>query len=294
MRNLYILPFDHRASFAKLFGFEHGLLTKEQAAKLKDYKHLIYEGFLESLRLGIKKEEGAILVDEELGAEIHEEARASGIRRILTVEKSGQDEFDFEYGKDFREHINRIKPEYVKVLVRYNRGGDKDANERQIARLKILADFCATSGYGFLFELLAAPTAEQNKLGVGEYEKKMRGNVMLEGVKELRASGVEPDIWKLEGLADGKQFGLVVEAALRGAKKETGVIVLGRGEGEKLVRKWISVAAKIQGVVGLAVGRTVWQRPLLDFATEKLTREEASLQIAENYKNLVDLFESEK
>ena len=123
-QKLYILPFDHRASFAQMFGFFEKE-SLEEASIIADYKHIIFEGFLLALEMGVPKESAAILVDEQYGAKIQEEARSLGITRILTTEKSGQDEFDFEYGHDFRYHIEKFKPDYVKVLVRYNPAGDK-------------------------------------------------------------------------------------------------------------------------------------------------------------------------
>ena len=42
---LYLLPFDHRGSFAsKMFGF-HGQLTPEQTAEIAAAKRVIFDGF---------------------------------------------------------------------------------------------------------------------------------------------------------------------------------------------------------------------------------------------------------
>lgn len=296
-RKLYILPFDHRGSFVKMFGFAEKNLRDQDSVALRDYKHIIYEGFLAALELGVSKSDGAILVDEQFGAKIHEEARAAGITRILTVEKSGEVEFDFEYGEKFGDHIDQLQPEYVKALVRYNPATNKTTNERQIARLKILNDFCGDRGYKFLFELLAVPTAEQTANGADNYEKMVRGEVMRQSIRELRSNGIEPDIWKLEGFEDTEQFQRVVDEALRPrsgqAQKEVGVVILGRGESEEKVRKWLMAAAKVPGVVGLAVGRTVFQWPLIDFAAGKISRNETALKIAQNYKGFIDLFSAE-
>ena len=59
----------------------------------------------------------------------------------MPVEKSGQNEFDFEYGDDFGAHIEKFDPDFSKVLVRYNPDDDAEMNERQLARLKRLADW---------------------------------------------------------------------------------------------------------------------------------------------------------
>lgn len=293
-KKLYVLPFDHRGSFFKMFGLKEESLSPSDTEMLKDYKHLVYEGLLKALEDGALKEPAAILVDEQFGARIHEEARERGITRILTTEKSGQDEFDFQYGDEFGFHIDTIEPDYAKALVRYNPWGDKDLNQRQIAKLKKLNDFCKERGYGFLIEPLAPATAEQlQKHGEEGYENEMRWQVMRESLKEFHAGGIEPDVWKLEGLSDFNQMKAVVEEARRDGR-DAGVVVLGRGESEAKVREWLSTAAGIEGVIGFAVGRTVFKGELVAFHNKNKSREQAVQGIADNYRGFVNLFESAK
>jgi myo-inositol catabolism protein IolC len=294
-QKLYVLPFDHRGSFIKMFGFSEKDLTPGQAVVLADYKHVVYEGFLGALKAGVPKESAAILVDERFGAKIQQEAKILGVRRILPVEKTGQDEFDFEYGDSFREHIEKFQPDYVKVLVRYNSDNDPELNLRQSSRLKIISDFCHQNNYRFLFELLATPTSAQLAECSGdleEYEKKLQSKVMKAAVKELQDSGTEPDIWKLEGMENFNDMKNVVDQARSGGRQNVGVVVLGRGESDSKVRAWLTVAAKIKGVVGFAVGRTVFKQALLDYHQKIINREQAAAVIAQNYQGLVALFES--
>ena len=276
-KKLYILPFDHRGSFIQMFGFSEEELTPAESSTIADYKHLIYEGFLLSLKIGVSKESAAILVDERFGAKILEETRSLGIMRILNAEKSGQDEFDFEYGPDFRDHIEKFKPDYVKVLVRYNPAGDKELNLRQIVRLKTINEFCRENHYKFLFELLVHPPSD--------------ARIMQASIKELQDNGIEPDVWKLEGVEDFDELKAVVEQTRSQGRQNVGVVVLGRGESEEKVRLWLTVAAKIPGVVGFAVGRTIFKQALLDYHQGAVKREEAARVIAQNYKSFVDLFE---
>src|SRR5437868_6797739 len=99
-RPLYILPFDHRGSFqAKMFGW-HSPLTDAQTAEIAGAKQVIYEGFKLALQAGVVKENAGILVDEQFGAATLKDATAQGIVTACPAEKSGQDEFDFEYGAD--------------------------------------------------------------------------------------------------------------------------------------------------------------------------------------------------
>src|SRR5205807_6193251 len=101
---LYILAFDHRGSFQKKwFGIE-GDPTPEETERISDAKHLIFEGLTHSLddHEAEPSVTGA-LVDEQFGGTVPEEAKARGLRLSMPVEKSGQNEFDFEYGDAFGE-----------------------------------------------------------------------------------------------------------------------------------------------------------------------------------------------
>ena len=82
------------------------------------------------------------------------DAKERGLLLAMPVEKSGQDEFDFQYGDDFGAHIEEFDPDFSKVLVRYNPDGDAEMNARQTERLKRLSDWLHEHDRKFLFELL--------------------------------------------------------------------------------------------------------------------------------------------
>lgn len=296
MKNkLYILPFDHRGSFIKMFGFDPSHLDNAIVGVLSDYKHIIYEGFLAALEQGVPSWAAAILVDEQFGSQIQNEAKMRGITRILTVEKSGQDEFDFEYGVDFGKHIELFSPNYVKALVRYNTDSDSELNRRQIEKLITLNLFCHTGGYKFLFELLvpATPLQLEGCSGSEEvYEKTMRAGLMRRAIEELQSNGVEPDVWKLEGLESSQDMRTVAETARSEGREKVGIVVLGRGESDQKVQVWLGSAALVPGIIGFAVGRTVFKEPLLKYHRKEFGREETARAIAENYKRYADLFEA--
>src|SRR5215469_1202208 len=138
---LYVLPFDHRGSFETgMFGWK-GELTTEQTAQIAAAKQVIYDGFKAAVAAGVPKQNAGILVDEQFGAAILRDAKAEAYITACPAEKSGQEEFDFEYGEDFARHIEAFHPTFCKVLVRYNPEGDKALNVRQSARLKRLSDY---------------------------------------------------------------------------------------------------------------------------------------------------------
>ena len=98
---LYILAFDHRGSFQKkMFGIE-GDPTPEQTETIADAKRLIFEGMEVAVERGVDASAAGVLVDEQFGSDIPQLAKREGLVIAMPVEKSGQEEFDFQYGDDF-------------------------------------------------------------------------------------------------------------------------------------------------------------------------------------------------
>jgi 5-dehydro-2-deoxygluconokinase len=115
---------------------------------------------------------------------------------------------------------------------------------------------------------------------------------MVAAIRELQNAGVEPDIWKIEGLDRREDCQAVVAAARAGDRDKVSCIVLGRGEDEQKVREWLGIAAGVPGFIGFAVGRTDFWEPLVAWRAKKATREQAVAEIAERYREFVALFES--
>jgi 5-dehydro-2-deoxygluconokinase len=292
---LYVLPFDHRGSFqAKMFGWK-GALTPAQTAEIAATKQVIYEGFKAALAAGVRKDKAGILVDEQFGAAILTDAREHGYFTACPAEKSGQDEFDFEYGEDFARHIEKFRPTFCKVLVRYNPEGDANLNKTQAARLKRLSDYLRSTGRSlFMFELLVPPEKARLDRVKGDkhaYDRGVRPGLMVQAIHQLQDAGVEPDVWKIEGLDRADDCKKVVAVARRNGRDKVGCIVLGRGEDDKKVREWLTTAAHVPGFIGFAVGRTTFWDPCVDWRAKKIPREAAVNEIARRYREWVDIFE---
>ncbi len=80
-----------------MFGWD-GPLSAEQEKEVAGAKRVIYDAFKNAIAAGVPKEKAGILVDEQFGADILRDASADGYFTACSAEKSGQDEFDFEYG----------------------------------------------------------------------------------------------------------------------------------------------------------------------------------------------------
>ena len=294
---LYILPFDHRASFVSgLFGWS-GALKPGQTAQITTAKRVIYDGFVAAVANGVDQNKVGILVDEHFGADILRDAQRNGIITCAPTEKSGQDEFDFEFGDNFARHIKDFSPKFCKVLVRYNPEGNPAVNRRQASRLQRLSEVLVGSPSRFMFELLVPATPQQlETLGgdVQAYDRKLRPALMLRAINELQGAGVEADVWKVEGLDSQGDCERIVAMARRDERDNVGCIVLGRGENEQQVRTWLTTAASVPGFIGFAVGRTTFWEPLINLRDGKIDRSAAVAEIARRFRNWVDIFEAAK
>ncbi|MGZ4272318.1 MAG: 2-deoxy-5-keto-D-gluconate 6-phosphate aldolase domain-containing protein [Solirubrobacteraceae bacterium] len=296
---LYILAFDHRGSFQKkMFGIE-GDPTPEQTATIADAKHLIYEGMEVAVKRGLDASATGVLVDEQFGGEIPQQAKAAGLKLAMPVEKSGQNEFDFEYGDDFGAHIEKYDSDFSKVLVRYNPDDpDTEMNQRQLTRLKTLADWLHAHDRKFLFELLVPATEKQLESVGGDtdrYDAELRPELMRRSIEDTQNFGIEVDVWKIEGVDERSDAAMLAEQARTGEGRE-GVtcVLLGRGASTEKVEEWLRAASPVEGFIGFAIGRSIWWDALKGFLDKALDRETASAQIADNYLHFVDVYEKQQ
>ncbi|HJU57648.1 MAG TPA: DUF2090 domain-containing protein [Actinomycetota bacterium] len=290
---LYILAFDHRGSFQKKFFGVAGEPNEEETVRISDAKGVIYEGARRALDEGVHAASAGVLVDEQFGSDIARDARASGFRLAMPVEKSGQDEFDFQYGDEFGAHIEGFDPTFSKVLVRYNPEGDLEMNGRQTERLKRLGDWLHERDRTFLFELLVPATREQIQAAGGDeatWDSKDRPALMKTSIEELQDAGVEPDIWKIEGIDRREDCETIAATTRRDGRDGVACVVLGRGANDDAVDHWLRMGSGVPGYIGFAIGRSIWWDPLKGFVDGNLGREEAAKQIAANYRRFIDVY----
>lgn len=292
--SLFVLAFDHRGSFQKkMFGIA-GEPNAEESAVIADAKKVIFEGFKKAVTdLGVDRSSAGILVDEQFGADIVREAEKEGFLFAMPVEKSGQDEFDFQYDSDFGRHIEDFNPNFSKVLVRYNPDGDAEMNARQSARLKELSDWLHANDRKFLFELLVPATDDQLASVDGDsdrYDKELRPDLMITSIQELQDAGIEADIWKIEGIDTAEDCGRIAAQVRSGGRDGVVCVVLGRGADDAAVDHWLKQGAGVDGYVGFAIGRTIWWDALKGYLDKTLEREAAVDTIAANYKRFIDVY----
>ena len=283
---LLILAMDHRASFGRtLFAVVDDQPTEPQREAMKAAKMLIYSGLklaIADLPIG----HAGVLVDERYGQAVIDAARATAVVLAVPIERSGRDWFELDWGEQWLEHVRRISPDYVKVLVRDNPGFSSEEREAQLARLRRVSQALSAEGVPLLYELLVPATeAQLAAVGgdAGVYDRDVRPELTTKVIADNQQAGVEPTIWKVEGLETAPAAQAVVAQARAGGRTDVDAIVLGRDAPAERLAHWLDIAAPIEGFVGFAIGRSIWEDTIRAHLAGSVDDATAARQIAERY-----------
>ncbi len=277
----FLLAFDHRNSLMTTFFDVSGDPDDATVASANDVKAVIAEGLLAAIDQDrVAAADAGALVDVTYGAGAIERLQAAEVRVAVPVEASGRRELAFEH-PDWGERLDAIQPTWAKVLVRYNPSGDAAMNGQQRDRLLDLQIVARAIGVGFLFELLVPPEPDQR---ADDYDTAMRPGLVVRAIEELRAGGMQPDLWKIEGFE--RRAACVGVATVAGAP----CVVLGRGADAAAVERWLRAGAGIFD--GFAIGRSIWWDPVRAFVDGAMKRDAAVEMIADRYGHFVDVYRS--
>lgn len=289
---LYILAMDHRASLAATVYKIKGEPNPAEAKRIAAGKELVYQGLVYALtRDSADRSAAAVLVDERYGEQVARQAKAEGVTLAMPIERSGQDWFTLEYGTlgegIWMEHVEAFDPRYVKILVRDNPSFDVRARRRQMDDLATVSEVLSTAGRDLLLELLVPATPEQES---PTYDDDLRPELTTRVIGEMQAAGVEPAIWKIEGLNNSADAARVQATARQGGRNDVQCIVLGRDAPPEDLDRWLRAAAPA-GFLGFAIGRSIWQNPLQAFLAQDIGEQEVVAEVATNYLHYVGVYE---
>jgi myo-inositol catabolism protein IolC len=300
--DLYVLAFDHRRSLMTSFFGVRGEPSWTDRQRARDVKRLIWLGLQRALPSVAPPDAAGALVDLTYGEDVAREARAGGLSVAVPIEESGRAEFAFER-EDWATVVDEIDPTWVKVLVRYNPGGDAAMNQRQRSTLASVSRSVRRTGRGLMFELLVPPEADQLERVSGDvarYDSEVRPELMARSIDELLAASVEPDVWKIEGIDRPEHCEEVAAHARARGREHVRCVVLGRGSDTAAVDGWLRAAAGVPGFAGFAIGRSIWwdaahaymvsrRGPVTDH-THNAAIDTASASIAERYLRFIDVY----
>jgi myo-inositol catabolism protein IolC len=284
---LFILADDHRNSVERdLYGLS-GTPTPLQAARISADKLLVFQALLDAAELLPDTAQPGILVDEQYGASVAELASRSGgaVNLSMPIEASGEEWFHFAYGDEWQRHAEYFATDHAKVLVRDNPDLDAAQRQGQAERLAEVSRWAAATDRSLILELLVPPTPAEDQVdadGRHLYDDKLRPKNTITVIEYLQDHGVEPAIWKVEGL-DGHDDAVAVVNTARRDGRRADCIVLGRHAPHDQLDHWLEVAAPIPGFVGFAIGRSIWWDPLHAHFRHHCTASEARRRITGAY-----------
>jgi myo-inositol catabolism protein IolC len=284
---LLILAADHRDSMERdLYGLTT-VATPAQAARISADKLLIYQALLDAGGRVPPGVQPGLLIDEQYGASAAELASRSGgaVSLSMPVESSGEEWFQFAYGQDWVRHAEFFAADHAKVLVRDNPGLDSGRREQQAQRLAQVSAWAARAGRALILELLV-PASEADKEATAgsadHYDDELRPGHTVAVMEYLQDRGVEPVIWKVEGLDRHEDAVAVAATAVRDGRQAR-CIVLGRHAPREKLDHWLQVAAPIPGWCGFAIGRSIWWDALHAHLHHHCTAGEARRRISTAY-----------
>jgi 5-dehydro-2-deoxygluconokinase len=262
--------------------------TEATEARITADKLLVYQALLDAIPQLPKGVRPGILIDEEYGASVAELAgRAKDeVSLAMPIEASGKVWLEFAYGEDWARHAEFFATDYSKVLVRDNPGFDPAQRAQQASRLAEISKWATASGRSLLIELIVPATAAENQAAGSEraYDDGRRPADTVAVIEYLQDRGVDPAIWKVEGLDEHDDAVKILETAQRGGRTAH-CIVLGRHASQEDVDRWLRVSAPIPGWVGFAIGRTIWWDALDSHLHGRATRRETRERIGRSYLN---------
>ncbi|GAA2587071.1 hypothetical protein GCM10010435_76640 [Winogradskya consettensis] len=287
---LFILAMDHRDSFGKtLFGVEGDEPDADQLAGIKQAKRLIFEG-LEVAAAQLPVGRAGVLVDEQYGQDVIDKIPRDedGVVLAVPIEASGQEWFTFQWASQWLEHIDQIRPDFAKVLVRDNPDFPIGAREQQFDLLADVTEKLGDLGVPMLYELLVPATEAQLDSVGGDayrYDRDLRPGLVERVIADNQRHGVAPAIWKVEGL-ETVEAARLVAAQVRAGDPHADLIVLGRDAPQERLYHWLEVASEVPEFVGFAIGRSIWEDAIREH-NENHDDEAARKAIAQRYLDCV-------
>ncbi len=291
---LFILAMDHRESFGKtLFGVKDDNPDHAQAEAMRTAKQLIFEG-LQTALPSVPAGRIGVLVDERYGHGVIDAVTSGGQPIVLAipVEASGHEWFTLEWGDQWLEHVTAVEPDYAKVLVRDNPEFETAERETQLGRLAQVSSGLRTAGVPLLYELLVPATqAQLDKAGhdAGAYDRDIRPGLVAQVIADNQAHGVEPALWKVEGL-ETVDAARQVAAQAKAGGRAADLIVLGRDAPAERLDHWLEVASQVEAFVGFAIGRSIWEDVVREYEASdrgETAASQARGKVAERYLGFV-------
>lgn len=271
---VYLLAADHRWQWDEWCD-SHSI----DRSRIGEAKALAFDGLLRArTRSDAAREGGALLIDQQYGADTLSRARAEALTVGTPAEKPGV--FPLEWTAD--PFWRALPGDFAKVLIRFRPEWSAESRNDQLEKLRQLAKWCKDRGTPLLLEVLIPRQGEPEQ----EFETEGRPRLLAQVIADAYTRGVVPDFWKIEGTTDVSAMEAIDRAI--SAEPSSRLVILGKGAGFDLIDDWFRAAASARSAAGFAIGRTVYWQPATDFLLGRMDREKATAAVCENYLRVID------
>lgn len=292
---LFILAADHRVDICtELLNSSPGQPSAADLERAASLKGIIFDGLTDAVEDGVPKSQAGLWTDSVIGEAALLRARAMSLTTAASIERPRVPEFQLEDALGFSEMLKRVAASYAAARVSYNPDGDIAANQSQRLQLKRVSEIARSEGPRLLVELNVTPTAEQAAGKHGSWERQLRPALLVQAVRELQDSGIEPHVWAFEPPMDPTAAATVVAQAFVDDRQTMVLFTVGNDatmEPKSPVHDDIAwLAARTAGVSGLMIGPAAYYRYLATYISGDVTRESAVNSVAERFRRLCSLF----
>lgn len=289
-RAVYMVAFDHRRSLRRALS---AIGADTAPAHLSDLKLIIWRGLKTALPHVAADAEVAVLIDRG-NERIGRQANSAGVRVALALEESGGDTLRPDAAAVLLDQELRALSEPIgKALLRWHPDDPEARKRQQLAALRQISDVVSGCDADFLLELLIHPRPPD---GTDGRSSRLHTDSVLAGLQraaaeEILSAGISPAWWKMEGHSNAQEAARL-DALVASARQDAAILILGGGSGIGGLRQAFSCRDGNERYRGFAVGRSIWQEPILALCNHETTETEAEAKIGGNFLAVVDAFES--
>lgn len=288
---LLIVAMDHRDSLAKqVYGIEASP-SSEDVVRISAGKMEVLQSVVTAAKGLPPTGRPGVLVDERYGSDVARAAKDEGFTLLMPIERSGEKLFHLEYGRfgsnEWLDHLISFNPDFAKALVRDSFSFSEEERRSQQDHLAYVTERLQEIGIPLVIELLVPDTGDAPQ---ADFDAAIRPELTVRLIRDFHDHGVEPDVWKLEGYETYADATEVANAAREGDRSSVTCIILGRDAPQARLDRWLQTAAPVDGFTGFAIGRSIWEQPLLDHLNGRTDLTKMSRRIGDAYAHYADVY----
>lgn len=287
---VYMVAFDHRNSFQRTLS-QIGIEARGECRAA--LKQCIWQGVQDAVALIGGQGSASVLIDRG-NWRIVEEAKTAGVPVALALEKSGCSALQPEASTiALRRELCKYRPEFGKVLIRWHPEDSASRKQRQAKAMLELSELVLDADADLLLEMLVQPRPPSGRITQSTqiWEDVVLPQLQLQAIEEILKFGVSPTLWKIEGHANAQAAGRIA-ALVASSRPDASLLILGGGSEITDLHRLFACRAGNERLRGFAVGRSIWEAPIMALCKGEVSKFQAQDEITRNLLTVIETFDS--